>query len=111
MDPMNQPLKIRKVKIGMTENPKFVNIGDYWDEETTEKITDMLHEFQYLFPMKFSDMKGILGDLGEMKIPLKTDAKPVKQRSYCLNPPYKERVKAELDRMLDAGIIELVEES
>ena len=42
-----------------------------------EKIMDLIHEFQDLFPTKFSEMKGILGDLGEMKIPLKLDAKPV----------------------------------
>ena len=34
MDPMNQPLKIRKVNIGMEENPKFATIAYYWDEET-----------------------------------------------------------------------------
>ena len=56
-------------------------------------------------------MKGIVGDLGEMKIPLKPNAKPDKQQPYRLNPRYKEKVKVELDRMLDAGIIELVEES
>ena len=56
-------------------------------------------------------MKGILGDLGEMKIPLKLDAKPMRQRPYRLNPRYKERVNSELDRMLDTGIIEPVEES
>ena len=44
-----------------------------------EKKVDMLHEFQDLFPTKFSKMKGILGDLVEMKIPLKPDAMPVKQ--------------------------------
>ena len=71
----------------------------------------MFHEFQDLFPTKFSEMKGILRDLGEMKIPLKPDAKPMKQWLYRLNLRYKERVKAKLDRMLDAGIIELVEES
>ena len=54
-----------------------MNIGDYWDEETMGNITDLFHEFQDLFPTKFSEMKGILGDLGEMKIPLKLDAKPV----------------------------------
>ena len=75
------------------------------------KITDLLHEFQDLFLIKFSKMKGILGDLGEMKIPLKPDVKPVRQLPYRMNPRYKERVKVELDRMLDAGIIELVEES
>ena len=75
------------------------------------KITDLLHEFQDLIPAKFSKMKGIVGDLGEMKIPLRSDAKPVKQRPYRLNPRYKEKVKVELDRMLEVGVIEPVEES
>ena len=51
-----------------------------------ENITELLHEFQDLFPMKFSEMKGILGDLGEMKIHLKPDVKPISQRPYRLNP-------------------------
>ena len=42
---------------------------------------------------------------------MKSDAIPFKQRPYRLNPKYKEKVKIELDRLLDAGIIELVEES
>ena len=63
----------------------FANVGDYWDEETMEKITDLLHELLDPFPTKFSEMKGILGDLGEMNIPLKPDVKPVRQRSYLLN--------------------------
>ena len=56
-------------------------------------------------------MKGILGNLGEMKIPLKPNAKPVHQRPYRLNPRYKDHVKAEIDRMFDARIIEPIEES
>ena len=35
------------------------------------KIIYLLHEFQDLFPTKCYEMKGILGDFGEMKIPLK----------------------------------------
>ena len=56
-------------------------------------------------------MKGILGDLGVMRIPLMEGAKPVKQRPYRLNPRYKEKVRKELDKMLIAGIIEPIEES
>ena len=56
-------------------------------------------------------MKGIVGDLGEMKIPLRPNVKLVKQRPYRLNPHYKENVRAELDRMLEARVIEPVEES
>jgi hypothetical protein len=56
-------------------------------------------------------MKGIKGPMGDMRIPLKLDARLVKQRPYRLNPKYKEKVKIELDKMLEAGIIEPIEES
>ena len=46
-----------------------------------------------------------------MKIPLRPYSKPIKKRPYRLNLRYKEKVKKELDRMLDAGIIKPVEES
>jgi hypothetical protein len=55
-------------------------------------------------------MKGIAKELGEMNILLKADAKPVRQRPYRMNPKYKQKVKAEIDRMLEAGIIKHVEE-
>ena len=75
------------------------------------KVTQLLQEYQDLFPTKFSEMKGILGDIGVIKIPLKPDAKLVKQHPYRLNPKYKEKVRMEVDKMLAAGIIEPVEES
>ena len=56
-------------------------------------------------------MKGIVGDLGEMKMPLRPDTNPFKHRPYRLNLRYKERVKTELERMLEAIIIEHIEES
>ena len=46
-----------------------------------------------------------------MKIMLKPDTKPVKQRPYRLNPNYKEKVCLELDKMLMTNIIEPIEES
>jgi hypothetical protein len=108
---IGNPIKIKKVNIGMEETPKLANVEDYWDVATIDKITEFLHEYQDLFLTNFTNMKGIKGPMGEMRIPLKPDAKPVKQRPYRLNPKYKEKVKIDLDRMLEAGIIELVEES
>ena len=55
-----------------------MNIGDYWDDATFDKVVDFLCEYQDLFPTKFSCLKGIIGDLGVMKIMLKPDVKPVK---------------------------------
>jgi hypothetical protein len=105
------PLKTWKVNIGTKENPKFVQIGGYWNDETVEKIAYLLHEYLNLFPTMFSEMKGIIGDLGEINISLKPDAKPMRQRPYKLNPKYKEKVKAEIDQMLEARIVEPIVES
>jgi hypothetical protein len=108
---IGQPIKIKKVNIGTEETLKLANVGDYWDVATIDKITELLHEYHDLFPTKFNDMKGIKGPMGEMRIPLKLGAKTVKQRPYILNLKYKGKVKIELDKMLEARIIEPVEES
>jgi hypothetical protein len=68
---IGQPIKINKVNIETEEAPKLSNVGDYWDATTNDKITELLHEYQDLFPTMFIDMKGIKGPMGEMRIPLK----------------------------------------
>jgi hypothetical protein len=89
----------------------MANIGDYWDEKTMESITELLREYNDLFSTTFIEMKGLVGELGEMKIPLRDEARPIIQRPYKLNPIYKQKIKVDIDRMLEVGIIELVEES
>ena len=81
-------------------------LGDYWDDATVDKVVELLREYQDFFPTKITDLKGIVGNLGMMKITLKPDARPIKKRPYHLNPKYKEKVCDELDKMLVAGIIE-----
>jgi hypothetical protein len=104
-------IKVKKVNIGTTENPKMASIGDYWDEQTVECIIELLREYSDLLPTTFAEMKVIAREIGDMKIPLKPKARSIKQRPYRLNPIYKKKVEAEIDRMLEAIIIELVEES
>jgi hypothetical protein len=107
---IGQPIKIKKVNIGIEKTPKFENVGDYWDDATIIKITKILHEYQDLFPTKFTDMKRIKGTMGETKIPLGLDERPIKKIPYRLDPKYKQKVRIELDRMLGARIIEPIEE-
>jgi hypothetical protein len=56
-------------------------------------------------------MKGIKRPMGEMNIPLTPDEIHIKKRPYRINTKYKKKFKIELDRMLEVGIIEPVEES
>jgi hypothetical protein len=108
---IGQPIKIKKFNIGTKETLKLSSVKDYWDVATIDKITELLNEYQDLFPTKFTYMKEIKGPMGEMRIPLKLDANPVKKIPYRLNLKYKEKVKIELDKMMEARIIEHVEES
>jgi hypothetical protein len=103
-------IKVKKFNIGTADNPKMASIGDYWDEKTVKSITELLLKYNDMFPTMFIEMKGIAGYLGEMNIPLRYEARPIRQRPYRLNPIYKQNVKEEIHRMLEAGIIEPVEE-
>ena len=76
-------LKMKQVNIGTKVEPKFMKIGNYWDDAMVDKVTELLRKYQDLFPTKFMDLKEIIGGLGMMKITLKPDAKPVKQRPYA----------------------------
>jgi hypothetical protein len=104
------PIKVKKFNIRTNENPKMESIGDYWNEKTLERITKLLREYSDMFPTFFTDIKGMAWEIGEMKIPLKPKSRPVRQRPYRLNLVYKKKVKAQIDRMLEAGIIEPLEE-
>lgn len=72
------PMKMKQVNIGIEEESKYAMLGGYWDDATVEKVIELLREYQDLFAIKIPKLKGILGDLGMMKITLKLDANPVK---------------------------------
>jgi hypothetical protein len=57
----------------------MASIGDYWDDQRVESITKLLHEYSDLFPTTITEMKGIVGELGEMKIPLRPKARLIRQ--------------------------------
>ena len=75
---ISKPLKTKQVNIGLEVQPNFANKGEYWDEDTVDKVVELLREYRDLFPTKFSYLKGILGDISVMKITLKPNAKPMK---------------------------------
>jgi len=66
------------VNIGTKAESKFAKIGDYWDDVIVDKVSKLLRKYQDLFRTKFSDLKGIIGDVGVMKITLNSYVKPMK---------------------------------
>ena len=76
-------------------------IGDYWDNEKTTEIVNILKEFQDFFSRDYKDLKGLVQDMGEMKIDIKTYARTIKKILYNLAHKYKEIVKKEIDKILE----------
>lgn len=103
-------MKTKQVNIGTEAKPKFAKIKDYWDDVMVDKFNELINGYHYLFPTKFMDLKGIIGDLVVMKITLEPDRKPLMQRPYHLNLKYKEKVHLEIEKMLAVGIIEPIED-
>ena len=64
-----------------------------------------------MFARDYKDLKGLVEEMGEMKIDLIPEATPIKKRPYKLAHEYKEIVITEIDNMLIAGIIYLVDQS
>lgn len=79
---MTVPLRTIQENIGTKVEPKFVKIGDYCNDAMLEKVAELLRDYQDLFPTNFSDLKGIIGYLGVMRITLKPNMKLVNQRPY-----------------------------
>ena len=86
-------------------------IGDYQSEEQKTEIVNLLKEFQDVFTRDYKDLKGLVHEMGEMKIDIKLDVLPIKKRPYKLAHKYKEIVKKEIDNTLAARIIYPIDQS
>ena len=80
-------------------------------KERSQPIVNLLKEFQDFFARDYKYLKGLVHEMGEMKIDIKPDARPVKKRPYNLAHKYKESVKKKIDNILAAGIIYPIDQS
>ena len=59
----------------------MAKIGDYWNEEQTLEIVNLLKEFQDVFAKDYKDIKGLVHEMGEMKINIKPDIRRRKEKT------------------------------
>lgn len=97
---MDVEIKTKEVDISINGHPRLAKIGDYWTKEQTVEIVNLLKEYQDVFARDYKDFKGLVQEMGEMKIELLVDAKHVEKRPYKLAHKYQDIVKKEIDNML-----------
>ncbi|KAH9316536.1 hypothetical protein KI387_025163, partial [Taxus chinensis] len=53
----HEPMKTKKVNIGLDAEPKEAIIGDYWSDSEVAKIIELLQDYQDLFPRGCHELK------------------------------------------------------
>jgi hypothetical protein len=72
---------------------------------------ELFHAFKDVFAWSYYDLKGIPEHIAQHKIELDTSIPPAHQARYRMNPNYAQAVKADLDKLLQAGFIEPVDQA
>ena len=101
--------KVELVNLGTTMEPKYIKINAEAPIAIKEAAIQLFKEYKDIFAWGHEDLKGIPSSLAEHTIDLVPDAHPVQQRRYRMNPNYAVKVKAELDKLLQAKFISPVD--
>jgi hypothetical protein len=75
------------------------------------QLIELLKEFKNIFAWTYKDLKGIPPKITQLQIDLDTLIPLVHQVRYQLNPNYATIVKQDINKLLAASFIKLVEEA
>ena len=91
------------------EEPKMIKIGNQLTDEEVQQYKELMPEFINVFAWSYINLKGMPSEIVQHTIPLFSDTKPIRQLQRRMNPRMQIIVKAELERLLQAGFIKPVE--
>ena len=96
---------LEEINVGTATDPQLLSIAKELSPTQKEKMVALLTEYRDFFAWSHVDMKGLDPKFYQHKINIATDAKPVQQCRYHMNPNYGARVKEEIDKLLKDGFI------
>ena len=85
------------------EDPKLVKIAQDLSLEEEVKLIQTLRDYMDVFAWTYKDLKGVDPNICQHTIPIKLDAKPVQLKPYTHNENFAKKIKAKVDRLLEAN--------
>jgi hypothetical protein len=98
------PLEEVYIGNGAVPRPTFVNKN--LDAGYKVKLIDILKEYVDYFSWSYSEMPGLSRELVEHRLPIKDGFRPYKQPVWRFNPDIYDRVKEEVNQLLEANFIQ-----
>ena len=97
--------ELEEVNMATTEDPHTISIARNLPPTPRTTMISLLGEYRDAFAWSYEDMKWLDPKFYQHQINLATDAKPVQQWRYRMNPNYAAHVKEEIDKLLKIGFI------
>ena len=91
------------------EEPRHVWIATDLSLDKETLLIQTLKEHRDVFAWSYKDLKGVDADICQHTIPMREDAKPCKQRPYTYNENFANKIKEEINKLLEAEFIYEIE--
>src|SRR6187551_658879 len=96
---------LEKIDIGGGTIPRPTFVNKNLSAEFKAELINLLKEYVELFAWEYREMPGLSRDLVEHRLPIKAGFRPFKQSARRFNPAIYDRIKEEVNHLLDAGFI------
>lgn len=103
--------EVEKINLGSENNPREFYIGKKLTPKIITALVNLLRKYIHVFAWSYDDLKAYREDLFQHEIPLKPDEKPFRQKQRPINPTLSPKMKEELMKMRNVGIIEPIRHS
>jgi hypothetical protein len=100
--------EIVEYNIGTEESPKLIKFGKGTTIDERKKLTTLIREFKDVFAWYYEDLKAYREEIIQYTIPLIDGTNPFRQKLRQMNPKVAPQVQKELQKMVEAGIIESI---
>ena len=91
------------------EEPKLAWIATDLTLDEEDLLISTVKEYRDVFAWSYKDLNGVDPAICQHTIPMKDDAKPSKKRPYTYNENFANKIKEEIDKLLDAELIYEIE--
>jgi hypothetical protein len=98
--------EIVEFNIGTKDSPKLIKFGKGTTTDEREKLIALIREFKYLSSWSYEDLKAYREYVIQHTIPLIDGTNPFRQKLRQMNPKVSPQVQKELQKMVEARIIE-----
>ena len=106
-EPKMEPVEtnVEEHNIGSLTEPKMIKLSSTFSTHMKSRYIDLFKEFKDVFACAYTDLRSYDTNIIQQKIPLKENQNPFKQKLRRINPLLLPLVRAEIEKMHDAGII------